>query len=82
MAKGSKPKKEYQEFVDRLCESHKGKCLTTKCPLAKFYCYDYGGFAELWRCSTVGRKRVIGRAVHQLMEQEGWVYEQIPQQKS
>lgn len=65
MAKGSKPKKEYQEFVDKLCESHKRKCLTTKCPR-----------------STVGRKRVIGRAVHQLMEQEGWAYEQIPQQKS
>ena len=31
---------------------------------------------------TVGRKRVIGRAVHQLMEQEGWTYEQIPQQKN
>ena len=81
MAKVSKPRKEYQEFANRLCEEHDRKCLTTKCPLAKLNCYDYGGFAELWRCSPVKRKRVIGRFMHQLMEQEGQAHEQVPQQK-
>lgn len=79
MARVSKPKREYQEFADELCEKYEHKCLTKKCPLAKLYCYDYGGFAELWRRSPVNRKRVISRTMHKLMEQEEQ-HEQVSQQ--
>lgn len=77
----SKPSKELEAYAMELCKRHGRKCITQKCPLRKFYCYDFPSFRQMWIYSPTATKRNISRVMHQLMEQEGWTHEQVPQQE-
>lgn len=73
----TRPKKDITAYAKALCERHERKCITTKCPLHKYYCYDFPNFEALYTQSQMTVKRNISLTLHKLMKEEGWAYEQV-----
>lgn len=44
-----------------LCNKHYPKCITTECPLAKYFCYDEPNILRLYRKGNPAVKRKITR---------------------
>ena len=44
-----------------LCNKYYPKCITTECPLARYYCYDEPNILRLYRESSPAAKRKITR---------------------
>lgn len=63
--------KKYEDFRKWLCEKYERKCLTRKCPLAKFGCYEFFSFSMLYRLTVSGRSALI-RAANAAMKSEGY----------
>jgi len=43
--------RKYEPVRQFLCEKHNRKCLTTKCPMAKFYCYEHVNLHDVFDCN-------------------------------
>lgn len=61
----------YEGFRNYLCAKYDRKCLTRKCPLAKFGCYEFFSFSMLYR-HTVNGRSVLIRAANAAMKSEGY----------
>ena len=61
----------YEKVKRALCEEHDRKCLTTKCPLAKFACYEFVTMAELYTSTGHNAKPALIDAIYMAAEKHG-----------
>ena len=61
----------YERVKKTLCEKHNRMCLTTKCPLAKFGCYDFVTISEMFLYIGVNGKEPAIKAIKQAAKDNG-----------
>ena len=52
-----------------LCERYDNKCLTRKCPLSKFNCYDYPQF-DVFYLEMIQARKDISRIVKETLDEQ------------
>ena len=61
--------KEYERFRSLLCATYERKCLTRKCPLSKYSCYEYMTFKELAADAPRGMKNQIVKRMQEVADE-------------
>lgn len=50
----------YEHIRAMLCNKYERKCLTGKCPMREFNCYDYVNITDMWQdAGAIKRKKVV-----------------------
>jgi len=63
--------RKYEKVKKALCEEHDRKCLTTKCPLAKYACYEFMTINELYNNTGQNAKPGLLDAILLAAEERG-----------
>lgn len=54
----------------KLCDKHYPKCITSGCPLARYFCYEVSDICKLYANSQLGAKRKITKILKETGESE------------
>lgn len=69
--------KMFSEYREWLCEQYTvgttRKCFGMKCPLAKFGCYNYVTYTQMYENFSAKKREELLDATEQSMEATGWI---------
>ena len=63
---------EYKKMFTFVCNQHYPNCLTSKCPMRKFYCYSHTGIQDMLKNKNLRNKEIIVKELKKVSKEYGY----------